>query len=157
VSALGLASPTSLPTSRREVKREATEQAKADALQARAAVETARAEARAAMEEISGQQASTATATAKAARESTLSMIGPGPPVWEAEARAVGNKAAGVDMDLSAEMAAAMEAHETLQMAVPGIIAPPVSARRAAADPVYAALKGVVLMRMDSGRSEFGV
>jgi len=32
-----------------------------------------------------------------------------------------------------------------------------VSARRAAADPVYAALKGVVLMRMDSGRSEFGV
>ena len=152
---MGLEPPTSLPTSRREVKRGATEQAKADALQAKAAVETARAEARMAMEEISGQEASTATATAKAARESTLSMIGPGPPVWGTEAKAAGSKAAGAEADLSAEMVAAMEAHQALKTAIPGIIAPPVSARRAAADPVYAALKGVVLM--DSARSELGV
>tara|TARA_B100000767_G_C19359088_1_gene367044 strand:+ start:67 stop:528 length:462 start_codon:yes stop_codon:yes gene_type:complete len=153
---VGLESSTSLHASSREVKREATEQAKADALQARAAVETARAEAKAAMEEISDQQLpSTAMMRARSAtRESRLSMIGSGPPVWETEARPMGTTVAGVEMDLSAEMAAAIEAHETLTMAVPGIIAPPVSARRAAADPMYAALKGVL---MDSGRSEFGV
>ena len=149
-----------MPLSHREVKRGATEQAKAEALEqaraesleARAAVEAARAEARAAMEqmckmeemeEISARQASPETATAKTARESTLSMIGPGPPIWEEEARAAGSKAAVGGVDRSAEMAAAMEAHQALQMAVPGIAAPPVSLRRAAADPVYAAIKGV--------------
>lgn len=154
-----------MPLSHREVKRGATEQAKAEALaearEARAAVEAARAEARAAMEqlckmgemeEISARQASPATATAKAARESTLSMIGPGPPIWEAEARAAGSKAAVGGVDRSAEMAAAMEAHQALQMAVPGIAAPPVSRRRAAADPVYAAIKGVDMD--ESGRSD---
>ena len=155
-SAVGLESSTPLHTSSREVKREATEQAKADALQAKAAVETARAEARAAMEEIEDQQSpSTAMTRARSARESRLSMIGSGPPVWETEAGPMGTTVAGVEMDLSAELAAAIEAHETLKIAVPGITAPPVSARRAAADPVYAALKGVLMM--DSGRSEFGV
>lgn len=57
-----------------------------------------------------------------------------------------------------AEILLAKEAHQTLKAAVPGIIAPPVSARRAAADPVYAALKGIATA--DSGsesEDEMGV
>ena len=51
---------------------------------------------------------------------------------------------------------AAMEAHQALQMVVPGIAAPPVSLRRAAADPVYAAIKGVDMDEsgLSMGRSD---
>ena len=85
-------------------------------------------------------------------------MIGPGPPIWEEEApRATGSKAAVGGADRSAEMAAAMEAHHALQMAVPGIAAPPVSRRRAAADPVYAAIKGVDLDESERSDSELSV
>ena len=151
----------------------------------------------------------------QAARDSRLAAIGPGPPVWEAEATSAGaneNKygaggvgaggvgaggvgaraakaAAGVstagavpagpnpEMErelpggpapmwmahgmaakargtatAKADMATAVEeAHLALQAAMPGILAPPVSRRRAASDPVYAALKG---LSVDSGRSE---